>query len=199
MTLKQLLAPLATVLLLSAFSTQALAQQHSYIKKKDKKEGGSFGSHLWYGGGINLGFASGFGSSQFGIGVSPMVGYKFWGPFSVGPRVSVDYLSFKAYGTSLGLVNTEAGIFLRARVFKGLFLQGDLMNEWIQTTPDGYNKFKYQRFGQLLGLGYNFGNGEGGPGYEIALHYNFAVDKDQNASLTGEQALKIRFAFTYKF
>ena len=60
-----------------------------------------FQENLWYGLGVGLGFSSFNGSSQFGFGLSPMVGYKFLGPLSIGPRASVFYTSTKVSGFKL--------------------------------------------------------------------------------------------------
>jgi hypothetical protein len=203
MRLRQFVSLSAILLLALACSTDAFGQRITKKKKKDEKEASSFASHLWYGGGLILGFNSFNGASVLDLGISPMVGYKFYGPFSVGPRFSIDYSSYKFTGyKALGIVNTEAGVFLRARVFRGFFLQGELSNEWRQLpqeTTSGLDKFKYNRFNQKLGLGYNFSNGEGGGGYEISLHYNFAVNSDQYAVYTSEQPINFRLNFTYNF
>jgi hypothetical protein len=171
-------------------------------KKEEAPKFTDFKSHLWYGGGIGLGFGSFNGTSSFGIGVSPMVGYKFLKFLSAGPRVSFYYSTLKYPGyRSLGLLNVEAGVFLRAHVYRGFFLQGDLSTEWVQ-EPSEYTsgttilKNTFNRGNQYLGIGYNFGRGEGGGGSEISLHYNFAVASDINSF---EQPIDYRFAFTWRF
>jgi hypothetical protein len=191
------------IVLIAACSTDTFAQHITKKKKKDDKETESFTSKLWYGGGVAIGFNSFYGTSVLDLGISPMVGYKFYGPLSVGPRVSLDYSSYKVAGyKALGITNTEVGAFLRARIFRGLFAQGELSNEWRQLpfeTGAGLDKFKYQRFDQRVGLGYNFSNGQGGFGYEISALYNFAVANDQYAQQTSEQAIAFRLTFTWNF
>lgn len=174
--------------------------------KKSKKEETPWKDKLWYGGGINLGFSSFNGSNAFGFGVSPMVGYKFYGPFSAGPRVSVFFTSQKFQGyKALNLFNTEAGVFLRARVFRGFFLQGEVVNQWVQDPgvlidQNGnvvdFVKISSQRPTQYIGAGYNFANGQGGPGSEIGIFYNVALANDINAS---QAPWDYRFAFTWNF
>lgn len=170
--------------------------------KKGKKEAVPFKERLWYGGGINLGFSGFNGSSAFGFGVSPMVGYKIYGPFSAGPRLSVFFTSQKVQGfKAVNLFNTEAGLFLRARVFRGFFLQGEVANQWIQEPfelrPDRtISKITFQRGAQYIGAGYNFANGEGGAGSEIGIFYNFAIANDVNAY---QAPWDYRFAFTWNF
>ncbi|MEI6408193.1 MAG: hypothetical protein WCR52_02325 [Bacteroidota bacterium] len=171
-------------------------------KKEEASAFTDFKSHLWYGGGLGLGFGSYNGYSSFGLGISPMVGYKFLKFLSAGPRLSLYYSSLKVPGFSaLGLLNTEAGVFLRAHVYRGFFLQGDLSTEWVQQPTDQYQgttiiKRTFSRGNQYLGIGYNFGRGEGGGGSEISIHYNFAVASDINSI---EQPIDYRFAFTWRF
>jgi len=169
-------------------------------KKEEASKFTDLKSHLWYGGGIGLGFGSYNGTSSFGIGVSPMVGYKFLKFLSAGPRVSFYYSSLKVPGyRTLGLLNVEAGVFLRAHVYQGFFIQGDLSSEWVQ-EPSEYAqgttilKNTFNRGNQYLGIGYNFGRGEGGGGSEISLHYNFAL-----ANNLYELPTDLRFAFTWRF
>jgi hypothetical protein len=170
---------------------------------KKKEEEPRFGEKLWYGGGVNLGFSGFNGTSAFGFGVSPMVGYKIVKNLSVGPRVSFLYTSLKNPGyKALNLLDTEAGAFVRFHIFRGFFIQGEFSNQWSQEpfTADPItrtiSKVKYQRFNQYGGVGYNFGRGEGGAGTEIALMYNFAIANDLNSY---ENPLGYRFGFTWKF
>ena len=173
------------------------ASAQSKKKKKSKKEEIEFKERLWYGGGINLGggFLGG-GSSAFGFGISPMVGYKIWGPFSAGPRAAFNFTSFKVPGApALNLVDVEFGAFLRIRAIKGLFIQGELSNEWEQEQDPflPLEKIKYSRFNQYVGGGWNFG---GKASQEIGIYYNFAIANDLN---TTEAPLQYRFMFTYNF
>lgn len=160
-----------------------------------------FKSHLWYGGGVSLGFGAAGGASSFGLGLSPMVGYKIIEQISVGPRLNFYFSSYKEQGyETLNLFNTELGAFIRGRIFRGLFIQGEVSNEWGQepyyAAPPKYEKIKYTRFNQYLGGGYNFGNGMGGFGSEIGIFYNFAVGSDINSY---ENPWDYRFVFTWRF
>ncbi len=60
---------------------------------------GKFKDRLWYGGGFNLGFSGNQNLNIFNLGISPMVGYKLFDEFSIGPRLGLDYSFIK--GTSL--------------------------------------------------------------------------------------------------
>jgi hypothetical protein len=161
---------------------------------------GDFNSNLWYGFGLGIGFSGYNGGSQFGIGVSPMVGYKFLGPLSVGPRASVFYTATKVQGyQTLNTVDTELGLFLRGLVFRGFFLQGEVSTEWIQEADDlvgnMITKRSFQRGNQRIGAGYNFGSG--GPwSSELSILYNVAVANDINSSRV---PWDYRFSFTYRF
>ncbi len=199
---------LLAVVLLLLVTQQGFAQRNPDKKAAEeaaKKEARmSLKEKIWFGGSLNLGFQSFGGQSTFGFGVAPMVGYKFWGPFSAGPRLSVFYTSVKFQGfKSLSLFNTELGIFLRAKIFRGFFLQGELANEWIQepdtNAPIVDNKISKRRFtrgNQYIGAGYNFGGGPGTGGSEIGIFYNLAVGNDL---YTTEQPWDYRFGFTYNF
>lgn len=188
----------ATVLFMLLLVQQGFAQRNPDLPKEDEKKKVPFKEKLWYGGSVSLGFSSFNGQSNFGFGLAPMVGYKFFGPFSAGPRVSFFLNSIRVQGyKGTTLFNTEAGVFLRAKVFRGFFLQGELANEWLQEPyTDGTTKIKKQnltRGNQYVGAGYNFGSGEGG-GSEIGLFYNLAVPSDSY-----EQPWDYRFGFTWNF
>lgn len=180
-------------------------QQEQQPERQKQQNPGftDFKSHLWYGGGVSLGFAGVSGASSFGFGLSPMVGYKIIEQISVGPRVNFFFTSYKQQGyQTLNLFNTEVGAFLRGRIFRGLFIQGEIGNEWVQepadylSGPNTIAKYKYTRFNQYLGGGYNFGNGMGGFGSEIGIFYNFAVGSDINSY---ENPWDYRFVFTWRF
>lgn len=185
------LLPLLGVLLCA----QTLQAQSRSSKSKQKKEDAPFVSKLWYGGGINLGGGAFNGTSLFSFGVSPMVGYKIIPSLSVGPRVAFSIASLKEAGfKATSLYTIETGAFLRLKVFRGLFLQGEVSNEWRQ-DPIGFGeKVSTTRFNQYLGAGWNFGGG--GLGQEIGIFYNFAIANDINSF---QQPFGYRLAFTYRF
>lgn len=192
---------LFSILLAVAFLCVLPNLAEAQSKKKKSKKDEDFKSHLWYGGGVNLGggFLAGGGGSAFGFGISPMVGYKFFGPLSAGPRAAINLNSYKVPGQkALTLVDTEIGVFLRIKVFRGLFIQGELSNEWEQEQDPVVflGKIKYTRFNQYAGAGWNFSGGGGGGSQEIGIFYNFAIDNDLRSQ---ENPLQYRLAFTYNF
>ncbi len=173
--------------------------EHPEHPERPAKEPSKLASRLWYGGGVSLGFTGNGGVNVFGFGLSPMVGYKIYGPFSAGPRVSLSYTSYKIRGyKALNVFDTEAGIFLRAKVFRGFFLQGELAHEWGNDIGINSNgdlaKRKNEYDNQYLGAGYNFGDGQ--TGSEIAIFYNLAAADD----ITGNRdPWDYRFGFTWRF
>lgn len=186
-----------TLLLAFLFTVATLPSvwAQSRSKSKDKNEQNNFVSKLWYGGGLNLGGGSFGGSNIFSVGLSPMVGYKILPVLSVGPRVSFAFSSLKERGfKAVSLLNVETGAFVRAKVFRGFFVQGELSNEWVQQPLGLGQKTTIERFNQYLGAGYNWGNG--GFGQEIGVYYNFAVANDINSF---QQPFNYRLAFTYRF
>lgn len=178
---------------------QGLAQRDR--SKRDREESSKFAEKLWYGGGFTLGFGASNGVSEFGLGVSPMVGYKVLDFLSVGPRFSLLYTSLKVQGyKAINLFDYQIGAFLRARVFQGFFLQGELAQEWYQDGaifgPDDIRKLNYTRSNQLIGAGWNSSMGEGGIGTELGIFYNVAIANDEN---TSRNPLEYRFGITWRF
>lgn len=176
------------------FSLQPLAAQ------KERSEPSEFKSRLWYGGNIGLNFYGYNGGNVFQIGVAPMVGYKIVEPLSVGPRVSVMFASVKNPGfKAVGLFDVDAGLFMRVRVFRGLFIQGEVTNEWFQEPVFYVNgttdKVSSTRVNPRLGLGWNWSEGRGA-GSEIGIFYNFAIANDLE---TYQNPLDYRFGFTWNF
>lgn len=175
-------------------------ERREHPERQAKKELTGFASRLWYGGGVSIGFSGFNGASVFSLGLSPMVGYKIYGPFSAGPRVSLYYTSYKQRGfKALNVFDTEAGIFLRAKVFKGFFLQGEVAQQWGNDIYQDFStgelfKQKNEFSNQYLGAGYNFGDGN--VGSEIGIYYNVAAASDVNSS---QSIWQPRFGFTWKF
>ncbi len=174
-------------------------EEHPEHPERPEKEASPFFSRLWYGGGVSIGFTGYNGASVFGFGISPMVGYKIYGPFSAGPRVALNYTSIKQQGyKAINLFDTEAGIFLRAKVFRGFFLQGEVSEQWGNNLLDdgrgGIAVEKNETTNQYLGAGYNFGDGN--VGSEIGIYYNVAASQDVYST---KSLWEPRFGFTWKF
>ena len=179
--------------------------------KKSKKaddyfdESGGFKHRLWYGGNFNLNFSGSQGQSVFVIGVTPMVGYKIIGGLSAGPRFGVTYTSYKGFDSnnsaiSLGLTEFSAGPFVRYKLFKNFFVQGE--QEFLRSYQEDANgnillgsdskPIRQGRQNTYGGVGYTSGGGL--IGYEISLMYNFTLPTN-----SFKQPFDIRFGFNYNF
>ena len=194
-----------TLFLLACFSPAATAQKKDKKKDVDEyfDESGGFKHRLWYGGSGTIGFNSGFGRSQFQIGISPMVGYKIFEKWSVGPRLSIDYILLKT-STGGGRFQKDGftfysfGAFSRFKILPAIFAHVEFEHERL---PEGA-AYEYDNQGQIVGfkrkknnffagLGYSSG---GLVSYEIYLLYNFL---DDNTS--SELPIEYRAGLTYKF
>lgn len=193
---------LLALALVATASSAAFGQKSSHKKGKKKKDEYSLKSHLWYGGNFGLGFNGYLGGSIFSLELSPMVGYKIWGPFSAGPRLGFQYSSFKEQGIkAVNLFSFEPGLFARARIYGPIFAHLEAANEYAQ-YPDYYDpaintytKATSQYFNQYIGLGYNTGSSTGG-GTELLVLYNVAAAQDPNYPYA---PFNLRFGFTWKF
>ena len=171
---------------------------------------GDFTSRLWYGGGFNLGFSGNSYYSLFNLGVSPMVGYKVFDAFSVGPRVSLQYTYIKGVGTDGNIhkihpLAYSAGVFARYKIFRSIFAQAEYEYESAE-LPYFSGPFlvydiaqaqvataRINRDNAYLGVGYNSAV-NGGFGYEILLLYNFLATPNST-----DLPIAIRFGFTYRY
>jgi hypothetical protein len=176
----------------------------SSAKTTDKyfDESGGFKHRLWYGGN----FVLGLNGSSFAVGITPMVGYKIFEGFSVGPRIGLIYRSDAVFSAanpnqSLGRVSSvdySLGAFTRYKFLGFLFLHAEYgyssqsSGDVISNGNGGFTSVKNNRFNPYLGGGYNSSNGLFG--YEIALLYDPTLPSTANIS-----PLDIRFGFNYNF
>ena len=193
----------------------------STSKKKTEEyfdESGGFKHRLWYGGSFNLGFSGSGNNSLFQIGVTPMVGYKIIGGLSAGPRIGINYTSYKgpdsrnlSNSASVSLVDYSVGAFTRYKFGQNFFIQGEYEYSSHEYPYDGARYYGYglpvyfnadgsttrtrvNQSNYYGGVGYNSG---GLWGYEIMLLYNLAVNTNDPNSI--EQPWDYRFGFTWKF
>ncbi len=199
------LSLLAMVLVLSV-QDQAFAQKKKKKSDKDNAEyfdeSGNFLTRVWFGGGFNLGFAGNNFESLFQLGISPMAGYKITDNFSIGPRVTVQY---ESYRVDLGNVVAKAnpitfggGVFSRYKIIPALFahVEYELASEVQYGNPlPGSSElqiFRFQQDNLYVGLGYTSSGSM--IGYEISLLYNINA-----AENTIQQPIDIRFGLNYNF
>jgi hypothetical protein len=197
---------LVALLFMLLFATTAEAQSRK--KRRSKKRTVteySLKDHLWYGTGFTLGFNQFFEGSRFAIGLSPMVGYKIVPAISVGPRVAYIYnrWNFRDLG-GVNLSDVEAGGFLRAKVYRAIFLQGEISNQWIRfpeivPTPGGVDlgSSTTQRANYYLGAGYN--PGVGGFSTDIMLLFNLTLLNDPSRGFFNEPPYQFRFNLTFGY
>lgn len=191
-----------SVLLLSSFAANIVAGQNLNVKRGSEgaaAEGKKFKDRLWYGGGINLGFASSQNESVFTFGITPMVGYKIFSEFSLGPRVGFSYTNFRARSSSkvdnVALFEASEGIFARYKFFNVVFAHAEFnftQSEYPKYDINEWNKYTINSQNAYVGLGYNAGSG--GFGTELYVLYNFLADEN-----IINQPFDIRFGITYKF
>jgi hypothetical protein len=177
------------VLPLLFFATHSLSAQNDQ----------TFGQRLWYGGSFNLGITGSQGVSAFGLGVAPMVGYKLFGPFSIGPRVSVNYTHFRVrlpnnQVATANPVAWGAGLFGRAKVTRNIFAHAEYeLSEqaFMAFSSNDIQIFRRQHGNTYIGGGYNSGSEWG---YEIMLLYNVTPPREDL-----QVPFTIRFGLTYRF
>ena len=158
-----------------------------------------FAQRLWYGSGFSLGLSGSNGTSAISLGLSPMVGYKIVEPWSVGPRVSLNYTHFRArlFNNQIATANPMAwavGVFTRVKVTSNLFahLEYELAEDaFIQVDTRDILVFRRQHGNTFIGAGYNSG---GRTGSEIMLLFNITPPLEERLS-----PFELRFGFTRNF
>ncbi len=161
----------------------------------------TFTKQLWYGGGFNFGISGATGQSAFLLGVSPMVGYKIAGPFSIGPRVAVNYTHFRVRlpnneVATANPISWALGVFGRAKVSRNFFAHAEYElaeDAFISNVSlaNGIEIWRRQHGNTYIGAGYNSGNTWGS---EILFLYNLTPPLNELAP-----PFNIRIGFTYRF
>lgn len=196
------ISKITTLVILGLFLCQAALYAQVRVEQvgetSEKKET-TFASHLWYGGNVGLGFSSNTFQSLFQIGVSPMVGYKFFEQLSVGPRVSLFYSHYRLnFGggdvQTASPLTWTAGVFARYKLFRTIFAHAEYEFEnspVFDFSTGDLEVLRLQRTNTYIGAGYNSGERFG---YEIMVLYNLSL-----AENSIESPFDIRFGFTYNF
>ncbi|WP_116127795.1 hypothetical protein [Lewinella sp. IMCC34183] len=161
------------------------------------------GGDIWYGAGATIGFSASNYSSNFRIGVSPMVGYKFNNIFSAGPRVSLIYNRFTLEPDLKDNSFTwSAGVFTRAKIYRGFFAHAEysLVSEktfGYLTNSQGNVSLEVLRRTRpilFLGGGISQGGGPGAGGFEFLVLFRMISEKYLN-----DAPYEIRSGFNYNF
>jgi hypothetical protein len=151
---------------------------------------------LWFGGSVNFFWANQRNFSQLLVGIAPMVGYKVTDKLSFGPRIEVQYTSYK-FQTGSGdqtanNLNFGGFGFGRYKIFRRFFIHvesGFTTQPYLTTDSSGnLDIIRELRQPVLAGLGYTEGGGE------IYLLYDFN-DPDE----TSRFPFQYRFGFNYNF
>jgi hypothetical protein len=158
-----------------------------------------FAQRLWYGSGFSLGLSGSNGTSAISLGLSPMVGYKIVEPWSVGPRVSLNYTHFRArlFNNQIATANPiswAVGLFSRVKVTGNFFahVEYELAEDaFVQVYTREIQVFRRQHGNTFVGAGYNSG---GRTGSEIMLLFNITPPLEERLS-----PFELRFGFTRNF
>jgi hypothetical protein len=194
---------LLTILFLSCITLgTTYAQLRDGSQDRPARSTSSLADQLWFGGGFNLGFTGSNGVNLFQFGLSPMMGYKIFEPFSVGPRVAVQYNHYRArtFNGSVDSANPfswAVGAFMRYKIIQSIFVhtEFELENQPLVTVEvDRLSVARSERNNVYIGGGYTSGQGTGTFGYEIVLLFNL-----NQAENTVDLPYTIRFGFTYGF
>jgi len=151
---------------------------------------------LWFGGMVNFFWVNQQSFSQILVGLAPMVGYKVTDKLSFGPRVEIQYTSYKfetASGNQTANNFNFGGFgFGRYKIFRRFFIHvesGFTTQPYLTTDNFGNIGFTRElRQPVLAGLGYTEG------GVEMYLLYDFN-DPDE----TARYPLQYRLGFNYNF
>lgn len=177
---------IALIIALSLALSLSLVAQDRTTEFKDK---------LWYGGNVGLGFSSNNYESYFGLELSPMVGYKIFPRFSVGPRLIFRYAHYRTrYSGPLdkfNLYSIGAGAFSRYKIIDQIFIHGEvnfLREQNVINTINGLDKINHFTHHILLGVGYDSGYGE------IMILYDFLSPANSI-----QLPFKFRFGFNINF
>lgn len=181
------------LLFIAGLSLDAQAQ-----RRDNRRSNSEFADRLWYGGGVNIGFSSTGFESIFQLGVSPMVGYKIYEEFSLGPRIALLYSHYRAdFGGGVQTANPVSwatGLFARHKLFRSIFahVEYEFENAAVFDTFAGdLEVLRRERSNFYIGGGYNSG---GEWGYEILVLYNtLQPNNDLNPPFS------FRFGFTRNF
>jgi hypothetical protein len=165
-------------------------------RKSDRQPDQRLIDKLWFGGTVNLFWVNQRSFSQFLVGLAPMVGYKVTDKLSFGPRVEIQYTSYKIQTNSgsqtLNNLNFGGFGFGRYKLFRQFFIHvetGFTTEPYLVLNSVGDPEFVRElRQPVLAGLGYSEGGGE------IYLLYDFN-DPNENTRFP----FQYRFGFNYNF
>jgi hypothetical protein len=186
--------------------TSAAAKKKARTETK-KNEDSFWTTKMWYGADINY---PQFGNGIFQMSLNPMAAYKINDRFSAGVLTKLDYYWFRLNPNSAGLrsyenLNYGAGVFARARLFRGLFAHVEYeRSHFKQLFDDGtgaplidlntnkvYTENKVEPY-CYTGLGWSSGFGKWQT--QIGIYRNLLDDVDKIRNVWD-----FRFGISYNF
>lgn len=180
------------ILLVLIFCTATVWGQETPDVDELFEEDTKFIQNFWFGGGMILGFSNFNNVSEFRIGISPMAGYKITDEFSIGPRISSQYIGIKDFGSTFRFTAWTFGALARYKLFPSIFAQVEYEYETtVQSKNNPTTYFFPKRDHFYLGGGYHSGLGIWG--YEIVVLYDLVERTNVALPLT------FRAGVTYNF
>ncbi len=185
----------------------AAAKKKARDDAKKKDEESFWTTKMWYG--LELNYPS-LGGRLFQISLSPMAGYKINETFSAGLILKPGYTWFRFENTVLEdskyeYIDFGAGLFARARIYRGLYAHVDFDRSRFDSTIDFNNGASYDvdvnnklikssvvKNNAYVGLGWSSGFGK--VQSQISVYRNIT---DSNERFRG--TWDFRLGFTYNF
>ena len=199
------------MLICMLFTISMEAQSETFFRtEEDTKttQESSVMDRLWFGAGLD---GLGISSNSFGLGLSPMVGYKLTKALSVGVRIPFNYQYDRFFNPNTGgninysRVDLGIGGFTRAKILWGIFAHAEYNQLWenqavvgaggLVIDPEDPTKILSEVVNRdefNVGLGYSNGNRVG---YEISVMYNVLEDPNDSNIFP----FTIRAGFNYNF
>lgn len=186
--IKKILIPFVLILMINIVFSDSLLSQRRYNDEEEYNPQSSLRERLFVGAYINTPYFGGstFGS-QFGVGIQPLVGYRFNEYFAAGLTVKYDYTYFWSDVTTASLSDFSTTTFARAILARQIILQveGGIYSDqsFIQSNVTERNLFPVS----YLGVGYITGNTElllsleitgNLRQYQIPVEYKFGIIVD---------------------
>ena len=201
----------ALLLFCLCLSTLATAQTREDAARDDIRYGNrgrqvevfNEAGDIWYGAGAVLQYRGGTFSSQFRIGINPIVGYKLNNFLSVGPRASIVYNAYRFDTGGGGKLSSRnwtwsVGPFARAKIYRGFFVQAEysLLSDVVITgvTNGQLDELRSTRAVPFLGAGLSQGGGPGAAGFEILIMFRLTQPDRLN-----DAPYEFRTGFNYNF
>jgi hypothetical protein len=192
----------------------AASKKRAAEAKDEAREESFWKTKMWYGADIN--YPSITARSFFNMALSPRIAYKFTPWLSSGIVVRMDYYwlkletnSFVKPITTFETLDLGGGIFARAKIFRGLYIQSEYTknryirpnltqpNTFIYDFDDSKNKLNKSKYGQdIFTLGAGWSSGFGKWQTQIGAYRDLLWKEYESPQQT---PWDVRLGFTYNF